>query len=61
MTKAIFVFFRSIQLVEYDEASYLVSVGSSGVGSFGLSGQRISNSRPLSLWSFSYNGSHSFS
>ena len=53
--------FRLIQLVEYDKASNLVSVGYSGVGSSGLSGQRICNSRPLSFWSLSYHGSNSSS
>ena len=53
--------FLLIQLVEYDAASNLVSVGYSGVGSSGLSGQRISNSRPLSFWSLSYHGSNSSS
>ena len=57
----ILLLFLSIQLVEDDAASNLVSVGYSGVGSSGLSGQRISNSRPLSFWNLSYHGSNSSS
>ena len=47
-----------IQLVECVEAPDLVSARNDRIGHFGFSGQRISDTLPLIVWSLSYLGSH---